>query len=321
MALLVAMFVAGVATTLSVVSATESRITRNYRESKQTTYLAEAGIQHALWQLSNDPTNLAPLVAQGIEGQKYDALISHLGDSRYRILARGRSATSPGTGLEVDVALFPQAFNYAVATPDFNDQSLSAVIEGDVGEGNAPLVEIDLAAWAAMADWYISSSVDFNSDFYFEGILYVNGNLNLKGNFNWVEGTLIARDNIKIEPDHPLGYAHIAAALGMPALVAGNDIILGKIGKYCDISIRGAVICGHDLRIEAFNDVLVIGSCIANHKMEIKDKTPSPAITWNPAARLRPPPGISQAVGTSYSWVPLPNSREILTDLSGFEAL
>ncbi len=321
MTLIVALLVAGIATTLSIVSATESQIARNYRENRQALYLAEAGVEHALWQLSWDPENRSPLVAQDLDGNRYDAMITPLGNGRYEILGCGRGAAF-ASGVSTQVSVFPQAFNYAVLTPDFNDGCSSTRIEGAVGTGlpSLPSIVIDLPAWAALADWYIGSSTTFDGDLYFEGVIYVDGSLTLKGEANWVEGTVVTKDNLKIESDW--GHAHFAGAPGMPALVAGSDLFLGKSGEHCDISVRGWAICGHDMIIEKYNEIFVIGGCIASHKFDIKEHSDNPTILWDSGARLSPPPGITQEAGLGmYSWAPIPATWRILTDLSMFESL
>lgn len=318
MALLVAMLVAGIATTIAVVSATESRISANYIESKQTLYLAEAGIQHGLWQLSKDPTNRTPLVAQGLEGDKYDVIMSVVGYGLYDIAARGRSSTAAGTGIYVRASVFPQTFNYALVTGDYQDKSLSANIQGAVGGGEVPAPQIEFAALQAMADWYIPNDVTFYNDFFYSGTIYVRGDIKFTDNV-WLEGTIIAEGKIEFE-----GYegddAHFASQPGMPALVAGDNILLGRHDAWGQISIRGAVVSMHDILLERWNHLYVDGSLVGDHKIEFHRDCSDITVKWNPTLRLEPPFGISQSGGT-YAWTTLPDTWATLTDLTPFEAL
>ncbi|MCK4547160.1 MAG: hypothetical protein KAW17_06935 [Candidatus Eisenbacteria sp.] len=316
MALLAAVMVAGIATTLAVVSATESRISDNYIDAKQMTCLAEAGIQHGLWQLSQDPTNLASLAAQGLGAGKYDVVIAQSDWGRYQIAARGRTATALGAGIAVDVSVFPQACNYALVAKTYEDVSLSADIQGAILEPPPMDLEIDYAALLAQADWVFSGNTTFDNDFSFNGVIFVNGDLTFRGNTVWVEGTIVATHDIKVEPDD---YAHFAGKPGMPALVAGNNILLGDSNENAALSIRGMVVAQHDITFREFNSCDVWGSVWAHNKVKI-ERWCWVDITWEPGLRTRPPLGILQDVAT-YSWALIPGTWQTLADLTPFDAL
>jgi hypothetical protein len=323
MTLLAAVMVAGIATTMAVVSATESMVAMNQITHMQTVYLAEAGVQHALWQLAQDPTNMTPVVAQGLGVGKYDVIISALDWGRFRLLARGRTESTFGTGLSTDVAVFPQALNYAIATNNYDNDFTGIIVDGVISPTTIPVITIDYPALLAEADWVIPGNQTFSSDFSYSGVIYVDGDIKFQCNCVWVEGTIVATGNIVVEVSDGYmvnGYAHFASAPGMPALVSGHDLQLGKGGQRCQISVRGLAFADHNLDLKEDSDFYIGGSLVGLSRVQIQNDCSSVEIHWDPGLRTRPPLGVLQAAD-QYSWSLVPATRETITDMSPFESL
>jgi|GEM_PF-2392542 len=315
MALMVSLLVAGIATTLAVVSATESQIARNYVEQRQTIYLAEAGIEHALWQLSLNPKNTAPLVEKGLGPGKYDVLIGDVAGGLFEIAARGRTSTALGNGVRTRAAVFPQSLNYAIAAKDYVDQSLSAQVDGAVLEGALSEMDVDWAALRSMADWYLTGNQDF-WHLNFQGILYVTGDVNLYGNTQ-VIGTIVSEHGVRVYT-FTGNRAFIKGTAGMPALVASDDIVLGRDNEWGGIGIDGCVYSAKKIKLREYNRIWLSGAFVSKDNFEIEDGCPEVRIRWDPTLRLQPPACIAQHSADPWSWTLIPGTWEILSDLSGF---
>jgi hypothetical protein len=315
MALLATVLAAGIATTLAVVSGTESAISGNYRESKRTEFLAEAGIQHALWQLGLNPANTASLPAKGLDGDKYDVVISPQGNSIYEIRSWGRTVNACGTGLAVDVSVFPQSLNYAVAAKTYQDDNGFVQLDGTVIQNQLYDFTVDWTSLAGMADWYYAWNLSA-WDFSYDGILYVNGDVTLDG-YTRVHGAIIAKGKIDISPG--TGKSAVFQGLpGMPVLVASGNIDIGESGATANIVINGFVYSGTTIKVRKYNRFWGSGVFVCENTFQIEREIAQMKIRWDPNLRLLPPAGIAQNYTASRSWAVLPGTWRILDDLDDF---
>lgn len=176
-------------------------------------FLAEGGLNLALWRINHGPDLYGTFSADGVS-VVYDSIT-------YNLSATGSSGP---VFCQMDVTLFKDhPFNHIVAyCSELDTQNYYLAYRQGHGIAHfAELPEIDLGYYFAIADYYYSSDQTFSGAMS-NGIHFIDGGVTMK-NGTTLNGTLIATEGIRF-----LGSVTINAqqmpdsSLYYPAIIAGD---------------------------------------------------------------------------------------------------
>lgn len=286
-------------------------------------YVAEAGLNKALWYLLNtapdttasgtwrtsaypsaagpDPNDPREESFGGgtyviwVEDSATDILVSSLGTFQ------GAART---VQQKVNIVFTPHAFKYAVFSGgeidlDNSDGSLSGpiasranivlplgvAVNGHVLEGSSVNVPaVDISGYEAMADTVINGDQTFTSGTY-AGLWYVDGDVFIESDVA-LTGSIVATGDITIQGQTNI---NLTAANSMPVLLSSSNILISNSSA---INLAGLIYSQAEVLI---NDVsgLVINGAIVGGSRIMAQNSPNLSLTYDPRTFSLPAPFFS----------------------------
>ncbi|MDP8212750.1 MAG: pilus assembly PilX N-terminal domain-containing protein [Candidatus Zapsychrus exili] len=297
--------------------------------NKKAFYLAEAGLNKAVWYLLNTApdgstdgswrTSSYP-VASGagltdpqeeqlgegtytmwVETAVDDILITSRGEvsSAERIIIQRITLSNVGV---------PEAFEYvSFSESNIKFQNSNGTITGDIATGGSftqgdmtsdgtitegsglSLPEVDFAAYEAAADYVINGNFTFQSGQTYNGIYYVDGKATFEDNVT-LDGTIVAMGNIIFDKD---SNAIITATSPNPAIVTDGSIIGNKVKS---VQITGLIYATGSVTINNSEDSTITGSIVAGGHINFNNGD-NLTIVFDPSILTSPPPYITNPGG------------------------
>ncbi|MBN3038666.1 MAG: hypothetical protein JW869_04525 [Candidatus Omnitrophica bacterium] len=303
-------------------SVAEKRFAERQRASVQAFYVAEAGLERAVWFLTayepvtgtdsdgswrslpynggsnppgpgaNDPQNEP--CGQGdytiwVEAEAGNTVVVH---AEGMVGGINRVLRQRGTVIEV-----PEAFDYAAYVGGQINGDIT--VNGDSQENGTELPTVDMTYYSNNADHNIVGNHNFPSGVY-NGMWYVDGSVTFDNNVT-INGSIISTGGISTNGNSNIS---IIADLPNPALVAEGNF---NFQNSANVMVDGLIYVGSDLtgnfHLQQAHNIVFTGVLIVGGNLNCQNSDVT--VNYDPAIAENPPPGFTdggRVVFTEEDW-------------------
>lgn len=279
----------------------------------QAFYLADAGLNKAIWYLLNTApdsstngswrtTAYPAAFGAGVTDPQQESLGN---DGTYVIWVENDSGDSGGDSI--------QAFSYAIHSGDkieFKDMT-NSTINGNISankdikdinditlngtataNSTVTLPVVDTDAYAGIAANVVNGDKTFLSNTVYTGIWYVDGEVTIESGVT-INGSIIATDKIEIKKK--ANSVTITPESPNPALVSLDEI---KMEELSNSTINGLIFASNKIKAKKGNNNTFNGVLISGDKMELKDST-NITLNYDQNISSNPPPYFTEGTEAS----------------------
>lgn len=266
---------------------TDTHIAWDTLSSAQALFLAEAGMQYALENLSHDSdwsdnTDVSKSMAGGTFNIHY---ISKTPDTASVSFTGTRGNVSRKFTVNLVKQLLSLDYAAYVSGDMHTQGATNLTITGKVQTEAANLPTVNLAYYEGIADHKIYTNQTFNAGTY-SGIWYVAGSVTIDSNVT-INGTVIATGNLSMKGSSNIT---ITPSLPYPALIANGNF---QFQNSNNITINGLIYVGADMNgnflLQSAQNFTVIGTVIVAGNFNLQ-QSDSVTITYRSQGAL---PGFS----------------------------
>lgn len=322
--LIIMTFLAAITVAFLYITITQTRGTGYDIASSRGLWLAEAGLQQAIYKLKNDalyranPTTINANLGRGsysvsvIKGATlynvtaYDLASTGTVGVLSRKITQIVEVTKGGYG--ASGANIPEAFHYAsyVRINASLSNSANGLISGDFAAGgkvsglgdwtvngtvkekvNIDFPSVDFAAYKAMADHVINGNFTFLANQTYNGIYYITGNTTVEARVV-INGGIVSEGAVNMRAANGV---KINAGSGLPALISSNPIDISNASGV-EVKGRGLIYTTQGINLQRAVDCYYQGTFIVGQDMSVSN-TQNISIVFDPDILVNPPPNFT----------------------------
>jgi len=294
-------------------------------DTAQALWIAEAGIQQAIYNIRNDGSfraqigdiNSPAYVNATLAGGSFSVTVYQLSapagnQVTLNMISTGTVGSVQRVASQTMLVDTTHAFSYAAHAfgthVDFQDSTgeingdLAAInfiknyddmtVNGTITQqsGQANPAPVDMNAYAGIADSIEGPGFKFDKNTTYgapgaELIWYIQGNVNIESNVI-IYGTVVAEGNISLMQNENFT---IDSASGYPALLAGNNI---KGDGLTNASMSGVIYADNNIDLDSTANVTIFGSVVSDNNTHLRYGT-NLILNHDPDLDDNPPPYFS----------------------------
>jgi len=281
--------------------------------SQKALWIAEGGLQYAMYRLKNDDTfrdgvsddQAAPTIVTGSLGNGgysvsvYKGTAGDPDEDIFYMTSTGSAGTlSRQVAQSADVNTAPEVYNYVLYAGNNiqTGNTTNLTITGDQESSAAQLPIVDFNYYQTNADpgQDISGAYTFTPGTY-SGIWYIDGSVSIDNNVT-INGTVVTTSRVTATNKNNIV---INSTSPNPAIIANDNI---DFSRSSDVSIEGFVYAGADgsgsLTLSSTNNLEIDGTAAAADNISLNRSTDA-TITYDSAIVNNPPPAITSGAAAN----------------------